>query len=92
MYNVKILDEKFLDLIFVKFGEAGPVKLNVQIILGSIKVANSLSISIHHYVLFVLCLYVVLVLSHFGFEDRILVLVVPVPSHHLVSMCKQCKY
>ena len=65
MFNVKILYEKFLDLIFVKFGEAGPVELNVQIILGSIKVANSLSISIHHYVLFVLCLYVVLVLSHY---------------------------
>ena len=33
------------------------------------------------YVLFVACLFVVLVISHFGFEDRILVLVVPVPGH-----------
>ena len=32
-------------------------------------------------VLFVSCLIVVLVISLFGFKDRILVLVIPVPGH-----------
>ena len=35
------------------------------------------------YVLFVSCLFVVLVISHFSFEDRMLVLVVPVSGHCL---------
>ena len=37
----------------------------------------------HKYVLFIFCLFVVLVISHFGFEDRILALV-PVPGHCLL--------
>ena len=35
-----------------------------------------------HFV-FVICLFVVLVISRFGFDDRLLVLIVPVPGHCL---------
>ena len=36
-----------------------------------------------NHVLFVSCLFVVLVISNFSFENRVLVLVVPVPGHCL---------
>ena len=34
-------------------------------------------------VLFVLCLFVILVVCHFGFEGRALVLIAPIPGHCL---------
>ena len=39
--------------------------------------------SVYQMFSFVPCLFVVLVISHFRFEDRILVLVVRVPDHYL---------
>ena len=43
---------------------------------------NSCSLSLQ-YALFVSCIFIVLVISNFGFEDRILVLFVSVPGHCL---------
>ena len=36
------------------------------------------------YVLFAFCLFVILVISRFGFEDSIWVLIAPVPGHCLL--------
>ena len=44
------------------------------------------------YVLAVLCLFVTLVVSHFGFEGRTLVLIAPVPSHHYVNVSVLIKF
>ena len=41
-------------------------------------------------VFFVSCLFVVLFITHFGFEDMILVLVFPVPGHCLLSIPGHC--
>ena len=43
------------------------------------------------HVLFVLCLFVILVVSHFYFEGRIFVVIAPVPGHlreNVVAVCK----
>ena len=50
--------------------------MHVQIVLGSVMVAEwPLSCSLDSpYVLFVICLFVILVISHFGYVDKILVL------------------
>ena len=41
--------------------------------------------SVYRYVLFAYSLIVILVISHFGFEGRTLVLIVSVPVHSLSS-------
>ena len=63
----------------------------VQLILGSVKVAEwppfgGKSCSLRQpRVLFLSCILVVIVIFHFVFEDRILVLIVLVPGHFVRS-------